>query len=81
MKQYTLRNIPPEVDRELRRAAREQEKSLNQMAVDILRRALGVVEPARKRRDLSDLAGTWRDDPETTAALEDQRRIDPERWQ
>lgn len=79
MKQYTLRNVPADVDRALRRAAHEQGKSLNQVAIETLERAVGVAEP-RKRRDLSDLVGTWHDDPETTAALEDQRRIDPELW-
>lgn len=79
MKQYTLRNVPADVDRALRRTAREQGKSLNQVAIETLGRAVGVAEP-RKRRDLSDLVGTWLDDPETAAALEDQRRIDPESW-
>jgi len=37
-------------------------------------------EEPRKRRDLSDLVATWKDDPDTAAALEDQRRIDPEPW-
>ncbi len=37
----------------------------------------GRPEP-RKRRDLADVVGTWRDDPETPEALDDQRRIDPE---
>jgi plasmid stability protein len=79
MKQYTLRNVPGEVDRALRRLARERHKSLNQVAVEILGQAVGTAEP-RKRRDLSDLRGTWKDDPETAAALADQRRIDPELW-
>jgi hypothetical protein len=35
---------------------------------------------AAKRRDLSDLAGTWVDDPEFDAALEAQSQIDPELW-
>ena len=79
MKQYTLRNVPAGVDRALRETAREQGKSLNQVALETLERAVGVAEP-RRRRDLSDLVGTWKDDPETAAALEDQRRIDPGSW-
>lgn len=81
MRQYTLRKIPTELDQALRRAAREQGKSLNQVAVETLQRAMGVVEPPSKRRDLSDLVGTWQDDPQITAALADQRRIDPEIWE
>jgi hypothetical protein len=80
MKQYTLRKIPPALDRALRRTAREQHKSLNQVAVETLERAMGVAEEPRKRRDLSDLVGTWKDDPRIAEALEDQRRIDPEAW-
>lgn len=38
------------------------------------------LESERKRRDLSDLAGSWEEDPETDAVLEEQRRIDPEDW-
>ena len=36
MTQYTLRNIPPIVDRALRRRARLEHKSLNQVAIDSL---------------------------------------------
>jgi plasmid stability protein len=80
MTQYTLRNVPMEVDRALRRAAHEAGKSLNQTALEILERALGVTEKPVLRRDLSDFADSWEDDPETDAVLEAQRRIDPEDW-
>jgi len=36
--------------------------------------------PLPKKRDLSDIAGTWVEDPEFDAALEDQSRIDWELW-
>ena len=61
----------------LRRPARERRKSLDQVAVGTRKQAVGAAEP-RKRRDLSDLRGTWTDDPDTDAALANQRRIDPE---
>lgn len=80
MTQYTLRNVPQKVDRALRRAAREAGKSLNQTALEILEGALGVGGKPGRRRDLTDLAGTWKEDRETAAALADQRRIDPEDW-
>ncbi len=77
--QYTLRKIPPELDRVLRETAKEQRKSLNQVAVEALQRAAGVSggEPV-KRRDLADVVGTWVADPLIDAALEDQRRVEPE---
>jgi hypothetical protein len=37
--------------------------------------------PLPVKRDLSDIAGTWVEDPEFDAALEDQNRIDWELWQ
>jgi hypothetical protein len=80
--QYTLRNIPPDLDRVLRKTASQQRKSLNQVAIEALRRAAGLGEGrATKHRDLSDIAGTWQDDRTIDAALADQRRIDPEMWE
>lgn len=78
--QYTLRNVPKEVDRALRRRAREQGKSLNEVAVEALAEAVGVGETRRRRRSVADIAGTWVEDPECEAALRDQDRVDPELW-
>jgi hypothetical protein len=78
--QYTLRNIPPHLDRVLRQKAKEEHKSLNQVAIDALKRAFGLTDKPVKYRDLSDVAGAWVDDPAFDEALEDQRRIDPELW-
>jgi hypothetical protein len=78
--QYTIRGIPAEVDKALRRRARSSGKSLNEVAVEALREGAGVVAAPRKRRDLSDLAGTWVSEPEVEAALADQDQIDPDLW-
>lgn len=75
--QYTIRGVPREVDRELRRRARDQKVSLNQLLIEELRSAAGT---PRKFRSLEGIAGTWKDDPEFDRALEDQRRIDPDLW-
>ncbi len=80
--QYTLRKIPDDLDRALRAAAEEQHKSLNQVAVEALQRAVGVADKKPvKRRDLADVVGSWVADPLIDAALEDQRRVDPESWE
>ncbi len=79
--QYTLRNVPANLDRALRHAARDQSKSLNQVAVEALQRAVGLTEEPLKRRDLTDLVGSWKEDPRIDAALRDQDRIDPEMWE
>jgi hypothetical protein len=78
--QYTLRNVPHRVDRALRRRAREQRRSLNEVALDALRAGLGLTPEVHRLRDLSDLVGAWSEDPAADQALEEQRRIDPELW-
>lgn len=78
--QYTIRGIPPEIDKALRRRARESGKSLNQTAIDVLREGAGVGSTPRKRRDLSDLVASWKPDKELEDALADQDRIDEELW-
>ncbi len=35
---------------------------------------------SERQRDLSDLSGTWVDDPAFDRAIADQRTIDPELW-
>jgi len=78
--QYTLRNIPKYLDDLLRRRAREENKSLNEVAIEALKRAFGLAGQAIKHRDLAELAGTWQEDPEFDDALEAQRTIDQELW-
>ena len=78
--QYTLRNIPKGLDEALRRQAQEESKSLNQVAVEALLRAFGLVPEPVVRRSLGDVAGTWRSDPAVESALADQRAIDEEMW-
>ena len=78
--QYMLRNIPASVDALLRKRAREEGKSLNEVAIDALVRGLGLEETSVKRRDLSDIAGSWRADKATNAALAEQRSVDRDLW-
>jgi plasmid stability protein len=78
--QYTVRQVPAELDRALRRRARREGKSLNEVTVEALREAVGLAEVRVKRRSLADLVGTWQEDPEFDAAVADQRRIDADLW-
>ncbi len=78
--QYTVRNVPNNVDEELRRRAREEGKSLNEVALEAMARGVGQAAEAMRFRDLSDLAGTWQEDPEFDSAIADQDTIDPELW-
>lgn len=78
--QYTLRNIPEIIDRILRRRAKEQGASLNEVALEALALGAGVGEEPVRRRTLRDLAGAWQDDPSFDDALRDQRVVDEELW-
>jgi hypothetical protein len=75
--QYTIRGIPVDVDRALRKKAAKRKKSLNQLIVDELTAA--TVGPG-KREDFSDLVGQWTPDPGFDEILLAQRQIDPEKW-
>lgn len=78
--QYTIRNVPDALDEVLRRVAREQAKSLNEVAIEALARGAGVTQERRQQRDLGDIVGTWREDTAFDAALADQDTIDEEMW-
>jgi hypothetical protein len=78
--QYTIRNVPEALDQALRRAARERGKSLNEVTVEALVRGAGLTGERRRQRDLSDIAGTWNEDPAFDSALAAQDAIDEEMW-
>lgn len=78
--QYTIRNVPNTLDEALRRAAHEQGKSLNEVAIETLARGAGITAERSRQRDLADIAGTWRKDPAFDSALAAQDTIDTEMW-
>jgi hypothetical protein len=80
-RQYTVRSVPADIDRALRRQARARHASLNEVLLDALRRAAGIVAEPRRNHGLDKFIGSMKPDPELDKALEDQRRIDPEMWQ
>ena len=64
--QYTVRGIPQEVDRALRRKAAQRKLSLNQIIVEEL---TAGTTGARKRADFHDVAGQWTADPASMRSL------------
>lgn len=78
--QYTIRNVPDYLDAALRSAAREQGKSLNEVMLDALVRGAGLGNVPSRRRDVSDVVGTWVDDPAFDAAVAEQDTIDEAMW-
>ena len=78
--QYTIRDIPDTLDKALRQAAREQGKSLNEVAIETLARGAGITGERGRQRDLTDIAATWRKDPAFDSALAAQDTVDEEMW-
>jgi len=78
--QYTIRGIPEFVDDALRERARVAGTSLNEAAIEALAEGSGVAGTPRKRRDLDDIAGTWKADKATVAALAAQDQVDEDLW-
>jgi hypothetical protein len=78
--QYTIRGILPAIDHALRARARAHGKSLNAAAVAALAEGTGVAGARRKRRDLGDIAGTWKADKAVESALAAQDRVDRDLW-
>jgi hypothetical protein len=68
------------LDSELRRRANAEGKSLNTVAIEALVRGAGLEESPPRRRDLSDIVGTWQEDPEFDDAIAEQDRVDPDLW-
>jgi hypothetical protein len=77
--QYTIRNVPPQVDRALRRKASERKTSLSNVLLGALSREAGE-GAAALHHDLDHLAGKWVEDSECDAALGAQDEVDPELW-
>jgi plasmid stability protein len=78
---YTIRKVPDSLDAALRRRAREQGKSLNEVAIEALARGAGIASERASQRDLHDIAGTCRKGRAFDRALATQDAIDPEMWQ
>lgn len=82
MNQLILRQIPDDLNAVLRKTAKREGSSLNKLAIRLLKRAVGLQDSSKKKRDLSKLAGTWSKKEadefiENTKAFE---KIDPEIW-
>jgi len=76
--QYTIRQVPANLDEALRRKAKRQGKSLNQVVLDSLAESVG--EKASCYHDLDGLAGTWKTDKAFDAAVKAFDKIDPDDW-
>lgn len=80
-RQYTIRSVPPSVDRALRRKAAARKVSLNTLLLHALQAEAGVAAEPREHHDLDSFFGSWIADPKVDRALAEQRRIDPRDWE
>jgi hypothetical protein len=79
--QYTIRDVPPSVDRALRRRARERGTSLNRFVLEILAAGSGAGAEAPRHHDLDRFFRTWIRDPKVDRALAEERRLDARDWE
>lgn len=77
--QYTIRNVPPDLDRALKQRAKRLGKSVNEIALEALAHAVGV---SIRRRSLRSMPGAWsrREAEQFDVFLEEHRAIDVELW-
>jgi len=85
VKVITLRKLPPELARAVRRRAETDRASLSRTVIRLLEEHLGGAAQAKHRplyHDLDHLAGRWsrKQAAEFEKALAAQRKIDPELW-
>ncbi len=78
--QYTIRNVPPGLDRALRAKATARGVSLNTLLVEALAAGAGLTTEPKLYDDLDDLLGSWVRDKAVDRALSAQRQVDPKDW-
>ena len=85
MKAITLRNLPPELARIIRRKAEERGISLNKAVISLMEESLGLRDKKKGgvlHHDLDSLAGSWTKEEARAFenALAHQRGIEPDLW-
>ena len=86
MKTLTVRGIEPELAEFLKRSAKKEGKSLNQLIIDTLKKHYGLQKEKKYSRvyhDLDDLFGRWskEDFDRIQGKIDAERKIDQELWQ
>ena len=85
MKQITIRGIPIDVEKAIRKEAREKKASLNKAILNLLEKAVGRKGKGTSKytfKDLDHLCGAWAKDEgeEFNASLRSLRGIDEDVW-
>ncbi|MFO7800857.1 MAG: hypothetical protein R6V55_01025 [Desulfovermiculus sp.] len=81
MDQITIRGIDPEIEREIRRRAKESQKSINQVVKEIIHKQFRPPQPPAS--SLRHLSGEWTQEQaaEFEAAIKSCEQIDEEIWE
>ena len=86
LKQITIRNIPDEIERIVKKEAIVKGLSLNKAFISLLEKATGIRTKGKRKKipyhDLDHLFGVWAKEDETSfnKNLKLQRKIDEELW-
>ncbi len=81
MKTMTLRNLPDDLVRELEREKARRGQSLNKLAIDLMKQALGMAN-GDGSNGLAELAGNWSEEEfrQFECATAQFEQIDEELW-
>ncbi len=82
MKQITIRNVTPDLEKALRKEQHRRATTLNQIVLDLLKKALGMESAGGFNNGLGKLAGTWSEEEfqEFDKNVEIFEQIDEELW-
>ncbi len=78
--QYTVRQVPEEVDRKLREQAVREGASLNYVVLDALASSAGVKDNPVEFHDLDALAGSWVEEKAFDEAMKAFDQVDEDLW-
>ena len=78
--QYTVRQVPEDVDTRLRELAVKEECSLNYVVIDALSNAVGLKNRPPIFNDLDSLIGSWVEDDAFDSAVQALGKVDEELW-
>ena len=83
MQQITLRGISPEIEKKIRRIAKKNHISINQVIKEIVHKEFGMVKHQPRASSLKKLAGGWsREEADAfETAIRSSQQIDEEMWQ
>ena len=80
MQQITIRGIDPDIEREIRRSAKENQKSINQIVKEIIHKEFR--RPAPAASSLKELSGGWTqtEAAEFETSIKSCEQIDEDMW-